>query len=364
MSYRALIPTTHRLTALTSRLGKTHPAAPALAARSMSTSHPKSMEAIIIEKTGGTEVLQFKTDVSLPDPKEGEVLVKNEYVGVNFIDTYFRSGLYPAPNLPYILGRESSGVIQKLGSGNTHSLAVGDRVVALSSTTYAQYTAAPSQTVYKLPSSVSTSDAAAGLLQGLTALTLIREAHLVKSGDWVLVHAAAGGVGLLLIQLLKAVGAKVIATCSTPKIELVKSKGVDVVIDYSKDDFAPKVKEVTGGAGVVAVFDGVGKATFEKSFECVARKGSMVSYGNASGAVPPFTIARLSGKNIKLIRPSLFGYLATREEFETYTKELLEFIEQGKLDIKIHEIYPLKDAARAQEDLEGRRTTGKLLLKP
>lgn len=204
---------------------------------------------------------------------------------------YFRSGLYPAPSLPYILGRESSGVIQSIGPGNTQSLQVGDRVVALSSTTYAQYTAAPSQTVYKIPSSVSTQDAAAGLLQGLTALTLIREAHLVKSGDWVLVHAAAGGVGLLLIQLLKAVGAKIIATCSTPKIELVESKGVDVVIDYSKDDFAPKVKEVTGGAGVVAVFDGVGKATFEKSFECVARKGSMVSYGNASGAVPSFTIA-------------------------------------------------------------------------
>lgn len=204
---------------------------------------------------------------------------------------YFRSGLYPAPSFPYILGRESSGVVQSIGPGNVHSLSPGDRVVALSQTTYAQYTAASAQTVYKIPDGVSTEAAAAGLLQGLTALTLIREAHLVKEGDWVLVHAAAGGVGLLLVQLLKAVGAKVIATCSTPKIELVKSKGVDVVIDYSKDDFAPKVREVTDEAGVVAVFDGVGKATFEKSFECVARKGSMVSYGNASGAVPPFTIA-------------------------------------------------------------------------
>ncbi|QDS73234.1 hypothetical protein FKW77_003932 [Venturia effusa] len=328
------------------------------------SSLPKTMEGIVIEKTGGTEVLQFRTDLPVPVPKEGEVLVKNEFVGVNYIDTYFRSGLYPAPNMPYILGRESAGVIQSIGPGNVHSLKEGDRVVALSQTTYAQYTACPSQTVYKIPSSISTSDAAAGLLQGLTALTLIREAHLVKSGDWVLVHAAAGGVGLLLIQLLKAVGARVIATCSTTKIDLVKSKGVDVVIDYSKDEFASKVKEVTSGAGVVAVFDGVGKATFEESFECVARKGSMVSYGNASGAVPPFTISRLSAKNIKLLRPTLFGYLATREEFETYTKELLGFIEQGKLDIKIHEIYPLKDAARAQDDLEGRRTTGKLLLKP
>jgi len=195
-------------------------------------------------------------------------------------------------------------------------------------------------------------------------LTLIREAHLVKKGDWVLVQAAAGGVGLLLVQLLKAVGAKVVATCSTSKIDLVKSKGVDVVVDYTKDDFASKVKEVTNGEGVVAVFDGVGKSTFEKSFECVARKGSMVSFGNASGSPPPFTIARLSAKNIKLARPSLFGYLGTREEFETYSKELFSFVQKGELDVKIHEVYSLKDAARAQDDLEGRKTTGKLLLKP
>jgi NADPH2:quinone reductase len=204
---------------------------------------------------------------------------------------YFRSGLYPAPNLPYILGRESSGVVQSVGAGNVFNLSPGDRVVALSQTTYAQYTAASAQTVYKIPDGVSTEAAAAGLLQGLTALTLIREAHAVKKGDWVLVHAAAGGVGLLLVQLLKAVGAKIIATCSTSKLELVKSKGVDVLIDYSKDDFVPKVKEATGGAGVVAVFDGVGKSTFDGSLESVARKGSMISYGNASGPVPPFTIA-------------------------------------------------------------------------
>jgi NADPH2:quinone reductase len=203
---------------------------------------------------------------------------------------YFRTGLYPAPQFPYMLGREASGTIQATGSGETHSLAVGDRVVYMSTSAYAEYTAAPSSYVSKIPDGVSNDVATAALLQGLTALTLIREAYPVQRGDWILVHAAAGGTGQLLVQMLKRIGAKVIGTCSTSKIELVKSYDLDVIIDYSVEDFVAKVKEVTNGKGVAAVFDGVGKSTFDGSLECVARLGSMISFGNASGAVPPFTI--------------------------------------------------------------------------
>jgi len=193
--------------------------------------------------------------------------------------------------MPYMLGREASGVVQSVGPGNTYSLSEGDRVMYLSQSAYAEYTAATSLHCVKIPDDVSAEIAAAALLQGLTALTMIRESHLVKKGDWVLVQAAAGGVGLLLIQMLKFTGAKIVATCSKTKIELVKKHGVDVVVDYGSEDFVEKVMDVTDGQGVVAVFDGVGKSTFEGSMKCIARKGSMISFGNASGAVPPVTIA-------------------------------------------------------------------------
>jgi NADPH2:quinone reductase len=189
-----------------------------------------------------------------------------------------------------MLGREASGTIQATGSGDTNSLSVGDRVVYMSTSTYAEYTASPSLHASKIPDDVSNEVATAAFLQGLTALTLIRAAHPVQKGDWVLVHAAAGGTGQLLVQMLKKIGAKVIGTCSTSKIELVKGYDLDVVIDYSVEDFVAKVKEVTDGKGVAAVFDGVGKSTFDGSLESVARLGSMISFGNASGAVPPFTI--------------------------------------------------------------------------
>ncbi|EON61074.1 hypothetical protein W97_00285 [Coniosporium apollinis CBS 100218] len=331
----------------------------------MASSIPKTMAGVLIEKTGGTEVLQYKTDLPVPEPKDGEVLVKNEFVGINYIDTYFRTGLYPAPNFPYILGREGSGTVVSAGSGNVYNLSTGDRVAWMAQGAYAEYTAVPALYAHKIPESVSSHDAAAALLQGLTALTLIREAHHVNKGDWVLVHAAAGGVGLWLCQLLRAVGARTIGTASTEeKVELAKKNGAEVMINYSHEDVAAKVKEVTGGAGAIAVFDGVGKSTFDLSLDCVARKGSLVSFGNASGAVPPVTIARLSAKNTKLLRPTLFNYMVTREEFETYTGELFEFMTRDKMDVRVHEVYPLKEVARAHEDLEGRKTTGKLLLKP
>ncbi|KAH0019474.1 NAD(P)-binding protein, partial [Aureobasidium melanogenum] len=318
---------------------------------------------------GGTEVLQYKTDLAVPEPKDGQVLVKNDYVGINYIDTYFRTGLYPAPSYPYMLGREAEGTIVATGPDTPQGLKTGDRIVYLSEATYAEYTAAPAAKAIKIPSGIEPTIASAALLQGLTALTLIREAYHVQKGDWILVHAAAGGVGLWLCQLLAAVGAKTIATASTQeKLELAKKAGADVLINYSHEDVKAKVDDVTNKQGVAAVFDGVGKATFDLSLDCLARKGTMASFGNASGAVPPLAISRpyrrLSAKNAKVLRPTLFNYIATREEFEQYTNELFDFIVKDKMDVRVHKVYDLKDVATAHEDIEGRKTTGKLLLKP
>ncbi|KAF2083377.1 NAD(P)-binding protein [Saccharata proteae CBS 121410] len=331
-----------------------------------SSNLPKTMKGVIIEKTGGPEVLKYRTDLPVPQPKDGEVLVKNEFIGINYIDTYFRTGLYPAPSFPYTLGREASGTIVATGpSGAAHgNLNTGDRIVYMGVGAYAEYTAIPTMHAVRIPESISSQDAAAALLQGATALTLIRESHKVEKGDWVLVHAAAGGVGLWLCQLLRAVGARTIGTASTEeKMALARKNGAEVLINYSKEDVVAKVKEVTGGNGVVAVFDGVGKATFDSSMDCLARKGTMVSFGNASGAVPPVTVSRLSAKNAKLVRPTLFNYLATREEVEHYINELFQFMEKDKMDVRVHKIYPLEEVAQAHKDLEGRVTTGKLLLK-
>jgi len=323
------------------------------------------MKGVIIEKTGGTEVLQYKTDLPVPELKEGQVLVKNDFIGINYIDTYFRSGLYPAPSYPYTLGREACGSIAKTGSGETYGLKDGDKVVYLAEAAYAEYTAAPAAKAIKIPSGMDSHIGAAALLQGLTALTLIRESHYVKKGDWVLVHAAAGGVGLWLCQLLKAVGANTIGTASTnEKVELAKKAGATHVINYSQDDVKSKVMELTNKQGCIAVLDGVGKSTFDLSLDCLARKGTMVSFGNASGAVPPVTIARLSPKNAKLARPTLFNYIVLREEFEGYTNELFDFVQKDKMDVNIFKTYPLSQVATAHEDLEGRKTSGKLLLDP
>ena len=289
-----------------------------------------------------------------------------------FLDTvdtdrssYFRSGLYPAPK-PEILGREAEGTIVATGSsGNLYGNKVGDRVVWMGPAAYAEYSVASAEKVHKVPSELEPGHAAASILQGLTALTLIRESHNVQKGEWTLVHAAAGGVGLWLCQLLHAAGAKVIGTASTEeKVALAKENGADYVINYSKEDLVARAKEITNNEGVTAIFDGVGKSTFDADLEIVARKGTVVSFGNASGPVPPLTIARLSAKNLKILRPTLFNYIVTREEFEHYTSELFNFIIKDKLNVRIHEIYPLADIKRAHQDLEGRKTTGKLLLKP
>ncbi len=307
MSFARIAPriltSTRRLAAINHQVGT-----PAFA-RTMA-SVPKTMKAVIIEKNGGTDVLQYKTDQPVPKPKDGEILVKNDFIGINFIDTYFRSGLYPVTEWPYILGREAEGTIVSSGGGDTLGMKEGDRVVWMDVHAYAEYTAVPAKKASKLPEEMPPKVAAAAYLQGLTALTLIRESHHVKKGDWVLVHAAAGGVGLWLCQLLKAVGANTIGTASTQeKVDLAKKAGATHMINYSHEDVKSKVMELTGGNGVIAVFDGVGKSTFDLSLECVARKGSMISFGNASGAPDPLTIARLSPKNVKLMRPTLFNYM-------------------------------------------------------
>lgn len=332
----------------------------------MASSIPQTMKGVIIEKTGGTEVLLHKTDLPVPQPKAGEVLVKNDFIGVNFIDTYFRSGLYPAPSFPYILGREAEGTIVAVpSSGELYGLQKGDKVVWMATDGYAEYTAVPASRVVKVPSSLPPQVGAAALLQGLTALTLIREAHAVQKGDWVLVHAAAGGTGQWLCKLLKAVGAHTIATASTPeKLALATKAGAEHVVNYTTEDVKAKVMELTSDKGVVAVFDGVGKSTFDLSLSCLARKGSMLSFGNASGAVEPLAISRLSAKNVRLMRPTLFNFIAEREELEGYTKELFDFIVKEGLEPAVHEVYPLSEVGRAHEDLEGRKTTGKLLLDP
>ncbi|KAF2491992.1 NAD(P)-binding protein [Lophium mytilinum] len=331
------------------------------------TQLPKTMKGVWIEKTGGTEVLQYKTDIPVPELKEGEVLVKNEYIGINYIDTYFRTGLYPPPNFPYILGREGAGTIAALGPKTPSHLSLNASVVYMNQSAYAEFTPVPATAVVALPPSISPETAAAASLQGLTALTLIRDAYAVQRGDWILVHAAAGGVGLWLVQLLKAVGARTIATASTEEKRALAAKyGAEVTLEYFDygDVFVKKVLEVTGGKGVSAVFDGVGKATFDASLNSLARKGSLVSFGNASGAVPPVTISRLTAKNAKLLRPTFFNYISEEGELEKYSAELWDFIVKDKMDVRIHEIYPLEDVARAHQDIESRKSTGKLLLRP
>lgn len=254
------------------------------------TELPKTMKGILIEKTGGTEVLQYKTDLPVPNPKEGEVLVKNDFIGINYIDTYFRTGLYPSPK-PEILGKEAAGRIVSLGPSVT-DFKPGDRVVWMGSAGYAEYTAAPAAKTIKIPSSISSSDACAAILQGLTAITLVEEAYKVQKDDWILVTAASGGVGCWLCQVLKAKGAHTIATVgSEGKVAVAKENGADVVLVEGPNVVEEKVQECTKGKGVSAVFDGVGKSTFDRSLGVLARKGTLASFGNASGAVEPFAIS-------------------------------------------------------------------------
>ncbi|KAK5938493.1 NADPH:quinone reductase [Knufia obscura] len=328
------------------------------------SSLPSTMKAVLCDKTGGPEVLRYTEDQPVPKVGESEVLVKNKFGGINYIDTYYRTGLYPAPSWPLTLGQEGVGTVAAVGGSDVHGLKENDEVVYLKQGSYAEYTSVPADRVVKIPSGVSDDTVLGGFLMGMTALTLVKEAYEVKKGDTILVHAAAGGVGLLLGQILKDLGATAIGTASTKeKCDMAKEHGYAHMINY-KDipDWVPEVKKIAP-EGVTCVYDSVGKTTWEGSLEAVKRKGSVIYFGNASGPVPPMNIALLSKKNTKIMRATLMQYVVTRDELEYYSNLLFDYLRDGKLKVNIHKIYDLKDVQQAHKDLEGRLTSGKLLIK-
>ena len=323
------------------------------------------MKAIRIHENGGPEVLCLE-EVKLAEPGPGQARVRLTAIGVNFIDTYHRTGLYKLP-LPAGLGVEGAGVVEAVGPGVTHAQ-VGDRVayVARPPGAYAEAAIVASDRLVRIPDGVSDEVAAAVMLKGMTVWMLIRRIHAVKPGESVLFHAAAGGVGLIAMQWLRAIGARTIATVgSDAKAELARSSGASEVIVYTREDFPKRVRELTGGAGVPVVYDSVGKSTFEGSLDSLAPMGLMVSYGNASGAVPPVDIAQLAAKgSLFLTRPTLFSYTARREDLEEAARELFAIIQSGKVRIDVKHRWPLARAAEAHRALEGRETTGSVLLVP
>lgn len=322
------------------------------------------MRAIQVAQVGGPEVLTL-VDVPPPEPKPNEALVQIEAAGVNFVDVYFREGRYPAP-LPFINGQEGAGLVVAVGPEVT-TVVVGDRVAytgVLGS--YAEYAAVPADRLIKIPDQLDFNQVAAAMLQGMTAHYLSHSTYPIKSGDSVLIHAAAGGVGLLLVQMAKNLGARVIGTAgSEAKAQLAREAGADEVIIYTTHDFETETLRLTEGKGVQVVYDGVGKDTFEKDLKVLRPRGYLVLFGGSSGPVPPFDPMQLTKHgSLFLTRPSLQHYVATREELEQRANDVLQSIVRGELKIRIYKTYPLAEAQQAHRDLEGRKTTGKLLLIP
>ena len=322
------------------------------------------MKAIQIKQTGGPEVMQL-AEVPVPQPKPNEAVVKIAAAGVNFIDVYNREGRYKAP-LPLVLGQEGAGVVSALGA-DARGVAVGDHVAYTSVMgSYAEYAAVPADRLVKIPEGVDERQAAAAMLQGMTAHYLAYSTHPLKKGEMALIHAAAGGVGLLLVQMAHNIGARVIATVSTDeKAALARGAGADDVILYTQSDFEAETKKLTGGKGVDVVYDSVGKTTFEKGLNVLRPRGMMVLFGGSSGAVAPFDPIVLTQKgSLFLTRPSLGNYIATSEELQQRAAAVFGMIREGKLKLRIEHVYPLAEAAQAHRELEGRKTTGKLLLIP
>lgn len=322
------------------------------------------MKAIRISQYGGAEVLSFE-DIDVADPGEGQVRITIEAAGVNFIDTYHRTGLYPL-NLPLTLGLEGAGIVNSVGAG-VSDLAEGDRVAWKSvEGSYAEQVVAAAAEVVKIPSDVATKTAAAVMLQGLTSHYLVNSTYPIREGDTCLVHAAAGGVGLLLVQMAKMRRARVIGTTSTEeKAALARGAGADDIVLYTERDFEAEVLRLTDGQGVEVVYDSVAQATWEKSINCLKPRGYMVFFGNASGPVPPIDPLLLSQKgSIYLTRPTLNSYTQTREEYLQRTSEVMGWIQDGSLDVRIGEEHLLENTAEAHKRLEGRQTTGKVLLIP
>ena len=322
------------------------------------------MKAIRVSEHGGPEVLRYE-EVPKPSPGPDQALIKLEAIGVNFIDTYHRTGLYPV-SLPFIPGLEGAGVVEAVGE-NVTEVQPGDRVAYTGIPgSYAEYVVAPAARLVKLPDAIGFREGAAIMLQGLTAHYLATSTYPLKSGDTALVHAAAGGVGLLLVQMAKLRGARVFGTVSTEeKARLAKEAGADEVILYTQQDFEAEVKRLTDGRGVNVVYDSVGKTTFEKSLNCLAPLGYLVLYGQSSGPVPPFDPLVLSQKgSLFLTRPSLGDYIPTREALLQRAGEVLGWLTSGQLKLHIGKVFPLAEAAEAHRQLEGRQTTGKVLLIP
>src|SRR5262252_449202 len=322
------------------------------------------MKAIRVQHIGGPKVLEL-ADVAVPQAKGSEAVVKVNVAGVNTIDAQFRDGRLRTP-LPFIPGQEGAGVVTQIGP-QARVVKVGDRV-AWSGTlgSYAECLAAPEEHLVPVPEAISDEQATAAMVHGLTAHYLVNDAHKLKPGETALVHAAAGGVGLLVVQLAHAIGARVIGTASSEeKAQLAHDSGADEVVVFTQQDFEQEVTRLTGGKGVDVVYDGVGKATFEKNLNVMRLRGMLVLYGMSSGAVPPVDPAKLSEKgSLYMARTTLAHFTATREELLARTSDLFRLIEQGKLHMRIGKKYPLAEAAHAHRDLEGRHLTGKLLLIP
>ncbi len=322
------------------------------------------MKAIQILEAGGPEVLQL-ADLPIPHPGPGQVLIRVEATGVNFIEIYFRKGQYKA-SFPLTPGSEASGTVEELGPG-VQGFATGDLVASVSVMgSYAEYALVPAAQLVKVPAGLTPEQAAAAMLQGMTAHYLAYATFPLKAGDTALVHAGAGGVGLLLTQLAARIGARVITTVSTPaKAELSLEAGASDVILYTEKDFEAEVKSLTGGKGVDVVYDSVGKTTFEKSLNCLRPRGMVALFGGSSGPVPPFDLIQLSSKgSLYVTRPTLWHYIATRAELELRAGEILGWAASGQLKLRTEHIFPLAEAAQAQTELESRNTTGKILLEP
>lgn len=323
-------------------------------------------KAIIMDKNGGPEVLQWR-DYDPGKPGPGEALIRHEAVGLNFIDVYQRSGLYPLPALPAIPGLEGAGIVEAVGEGVTE-VAVGDRIAyaGVPPGAYAEVRRIPTHRLVKLPENISFRQGAAMMLQGMTARYLLRGCYPVAAGSRILIHAAAGGVGSIVCQWAKHIGATVIGTAgSREKTDIARANGCDHPINYNEEDFVEKVREITAGKGVDVVYDSVGRSTFMKSLECLRPKGTLVSFGQSSGAVGPIDIGILGLKgSLFLTRPSLMTYTEKREDLLEHARDLFSVVESGAVKIAVKQSYPLSEAAQAHRDLEGRKTTGSTVLIP